>query len=172
MHHAKSPYFWIAAAVSTLLFSQAAYAEDQTSRPMGERQYHYRLLSGLLTSAALNGALATRSFALATSGYKWLNVKISFTKANNGTLTLLCDSVTSDTVATNTHYTRTTCATAAGACTLSWDVGATTPTLTASKDFSVLVKVEGHAYTECSITHNGAPAAGDTVSVTGELIAE
>lgn len=158
--------------VLTLTLLPAHAMADQADVGMKDRQRHYKVLETLIDAKTLSGGLTSRSFAIEVAGYKWLNVKVAYTYVTAGTITVLCDDVSSTAVKSNTHYTMTTSTTALGATTLYWDTGATTPAFAASKNFSVKVKVEGRAFVECSLTHNNTPVAGDIVTVTGELIAE
>lgn len=161
------------ALIATILASGTALGQAEKGRQTNRR------LGTKLDAVALNAAAASRTFNIGAvsatntnpiaAGYRWLLLKIAFTHANNGTLTILCDDA--DDATGTTNYTMTTCSTASGACTLNFVTGATTSTLTGDKNFSVRLDIAGHGFLECSVTHNGTPAAGDVVSVTAELVA-
>lgn len=99
-------------------------------------------------------------------GYDLLVLTMHFTHANNGALTTTC-TVSDD--AGVTDAAPTTCATASGTCTLSFAGVFVTPSLTADKDYVIRADIGGYRHIECSTAHGGAPAAGDTLSVTGYL---
>ena len=116
-------------------------------------------------------ALTTpRSFTLDIQGASLLSVDLQFTHAANGALTVTCTgkSAPGDGKAV-VDTTLTVCSVASGVCTLD-DAGVfTTASLSADKDFNVLVGVAGQERVTCTVTHGGTPTAGDTIIATGRL---
>lgn len=158
--------FVIAAAICILPLPSMAQQERGV--------YSRYELGTLLNAVALNGAAATRTFNLPdgiAAAYGKLLLRVSFTHANDGTLTIKC--VSPDDAAGTNDFDMTTCTTSAGACALNFVTGATTQNvLTGDKKFAVPLGIAGYDQIECSVTHNGAPAAGDIVTVTGWLVAD
>ena len=131
-------------------------------------RFEVKPLGNVLKDAALDGAAATRTFQVETRGYKILLLHVTYTYVNTGTLTFLPYS-TEDAAGTE-DFDMTTCSTSAGACTLNFVTGSTTPSLAADKKFAVRLDVSSYRYVEVRVTHNGAPAAGDIADVWAWLI--
>lgn len=155
---------------AVLLFSTPptlAQAGDVKAHPLGT----------LLSAVALNGAAATRTFTVGpalTNGtrlynYSILTLRVAYTWANNGTLTVTCTE--GDTVATATA-TPTTCTVASGTCTLNYAGVFVTPSLTASKTFKIDMGLTGSQALSCVVAHGGVPNANDKVTVSGVLLGE
>lgn len=116
-----------------------------------------------LSAVALNGAAATRTFSITNKlGFADIMLMAKYTWANNGTMTFVCTHSGDSNV---TDYTPSVCTLAAGVCTMDWAGTWTTPTLTASKNFSLYIGMRGAKDVECVVTHNGTPGAGDLITV-------
>lgn len=119
------------------------------------------------------GLDSNRAFTVKTEGYSLLTLYQQYTHATNGTLTLTCTGK-SAAAADNSQQpkvdsTPTTCTTASGTCTLNFAGVFVSPTLSADKDYTIVIGVAGEVSVTCTMAHGGAATAGDLLTITGRL---
>lgn len=132
-------------------------------------------LGTLLNAVALNGAPATRTFTVGPTlgadklwSYSTLVLRLDYTWANNGTISVTCTEGATGATATSSL---TVCSSViSGECFLDYAGKETTPTLTASKKVTLKLGIAGSQALSCVVTHNGTPNGSDVATVTGVLL--
>ena len=134
----------------------------------------YHNLGTLLSGAALNGSASSLTFTVGPAvgsstllAYSTLVLRVAYTHATNGTLTLTC---TEGATAATATASLTTGTVSSGTYTLAWGGVIVTPTLAASKTFKAELGVYGSQALSCVVAHSGAATANDTVTITGFLL--
>lgn len=124
-----------------------------------------------LNAVPLNSDSSLLTFRLDNpQGWSLLILHVDYTWANNGALTLTCQST--DTSDFSKLYDLQVCDNSSGTCTLNDSGVWVTTSLTASKKFSFPIGILGYRNLQCSIAHGGSPAAGDIVTITGYLVTQ
>lgn len=136
----------------------------------GYRCVHAKDTSGSIVWIDDLGLDSSRSFTIDIQGASLLAVDLQYTHANNGALTLTCTGKSSpDSSGTVVDTTLTTCSVLSGTCTLNDGGVFVNPSLSADKDYSVLVGVAGQYQAKCTVSHGGSATASDKIKATGRL---
>ena len=116
----------------------------------------------------LNGAAATRTLTIGPTAcgrdltsYKTMVIETSYSYAAAGAITWTC---TQGPSASQAVYAMSTCTTSGGTCTLNWSGVATTPSLSADKQYGVRIDIKGYPVVKCVVSHGGTPGATDFIS--------
>jgi len=162
----------LGAALAVLLSPSSALAFGEagvrSSCPLGT----------LISAKPMNGAASTLTFQLQQPTrtirrcdplkYDELIMYVDFTHDNDGTITATC-TVSDD--AGTTYFEPTTGSELAGTLTLSYAGVIVTPAaLTADKKFAIRLGISSYKDIKCVFSHGGTPAAGDILTVTGDLV--
>jgi hypothetical protein len=101
--------------------------------------------------------------------YSKLRLRMDYSHANNGAITLTCTEGMTRAGADGTPSTATL---ASGTYTLAWSGVVTTPSLTGNTVWPIVLNTNGAPVIKCVVSHGGTPNASDTITVTGWLIAD
>jgi len=127
-------------------------------------------LGTVLPSASLNGSALTfyvdRTKDPTKQGYSVLEMDVYYTHANNGALTATCTVGETQTTAT---VAPTTCVVTSGVCAVKFAGVMTTDSLSASKNYGLVLGIGSSPVVKCVMSHGGSAAAGDKVIVIGRL---
>jgi hypothetical protein len=126
----------------------------------------------VLSTTSLNAAASARTFTWgknAAIGYAYAIFWVEFTHANNGAITVDC---TASNDKNATDYETGVCTMSGATCTLALDAQFVTATLTADTNYMFPWGILGARDFECVVSHDGTPAAGDTVRIQAQLIAQ
>jgi len=153
--------------LSIIVLSLALAAPAHAQKEAGLHSTYQ--LGTLLNAVSLNAVAGSRTFTVSSNllkGYNKAFFHVAFTHANNGTLTLTC---TGGPTAADNAYAPTTCTVSTGTCTLNFAGVFVTPSLTTDKSYTIEMGVGGVKNLSCVMAHGGSPAAGDVVTIKGEL---